>query len=89
MDSPVIAPEPDHKIVIELDSMTRMMLRHLEEHQAQEPEVPTGDDDRYAHEEKAALHYEWSRAHQAIRLMLGIQLVNLAVDQITPKKGTE
>ena len=32
--------------------------------------------------EMAALHYEWSRTHQAIRLLLGVQLVNLAVEQL-------
>jgi sulfate adenylyltransferase subunit 1 (EFTu-like GTPase family) len=33
-----------------------------------------------------ALHYEWSRAHQAIRLLLGVQLVNLAVEQMDPTR---
>ena len=30
----------------------------------------------------SADHYEWSRTHQAIRLLLGVQLVNLAVEQL-------
>lgn len=67
---------------ITLDPMAEMMLRHLKEHQAEEPQVPSPDDDRYAHEEKAALHYEWARAHQAIRLLIGVQLVNLAIEQV-------
>jgi hypothetical protein len=66
--------------VIELDEMTLMMLRHLRDHEAEEPVVP--DEGRYEHEERSALHYEWSRAHQAIRLLLGVQLVNLAIEQL-------
>jgi hypothetical protein len=33
----------------------------------------------------SSLHYEWARSHQAIRLLLGIQLVNLAEDQLGQK----
>lgn len=40
---------------------------------------------RYLAEEMSSLHYEWARSHQAIRLLLGIQLVNLADDQLGQK----
>jgi hypothetical protein len=66
--------------IIELDQMSLMMLRHLREHGAEEPAVP--EDGRYEHEEMSALHYEWSRTHQAIRLLLGVQLVNQALEQL-------
>jgi hypothetical protein len=59
-----------------------MMLQHLREHQAEEPPLPHESEGRYEHEEMTALHYEWSRTHQAIRLLLGVQLVNLAVEQL-------
>ncbi len=72
----------DQKLIIELDSMALMMLRHLRDHSAEEPPQPNGEEGRYEHEEMASLHYEWARTHQAIRLLLGIQLVNLATDQL-------
>lgn len=73
--------------LIELDQMTLMMLQHLREHEAEEPRMP--DQGSFEHSEMAALHYEWSRTHQAIRLLLGVQLVNLAVEQQQPtKEGT-
>ena len=50
--------------------MTLMMLKHLREHGAVEPPMPARKD-RYEHEEMTALHYEWSRSHQAIRLLVG------------------
>lgn len=65
--------------IIELDDLCLLMLKHLNAHNNEEPAVP--DNGRYEHEEAAAAHYEWSRAHQAIRLMLGIQLVKLATEQ--------
>jgi hypothetical protein len=68
--------------VIELNNMTLMMLKHLREHQAEEPPQPDDGVGRYEHEEMTAQHYEWSRTHQAIRLLLGVQLVNLAVEQL-------
>jgi hypothetical protein len=68
--------------VIELDNMSLMMLQHLREHQDEEPKRPDDDDPRYLVEEMTARHYEWSRTHQAIRLLLGVQLVNLAVEQL-------
>jgi hypothetical protein len=71
--------------LIELDDMSLMMLRHLKEHEAEEPVVP--EEGRYEHEEMSALHYEWSRAHQAIRLLLGVQLVNQALEQIGDDSG--
>jgi hypothetical protein len=73
--------------LIELDSMALMLLKHLREHGAVEPQVP--EEGRYEHEEMSALHYEWSRAHQAIRLLVGIQLVNLAIDQIQEGGATD
>ena len=78
----MIKPEVKEGKVIELNDLCLKMIQHLKDHQAEEPEAPNGDDDRWIHEEKAALHYEWSRAHQAIRLMLGIQLVHLAEEQL-------
>jgi hypothetical protein len=68
--------------VIELDNMALMMLKHLREHQGDEPPAPDYDGPRYQAEEMSARHYEWSRAHQAIRLLLGVQLVNLAEEQL-------
>ncbi len=68
--------------IIQLDSMALMLLKHLRDHETEEPVVP--QEGRYEHEEMAALHYEWARAHQAIRLLFGVQLVNLALDQLTP-----
>lgn len=68
--------------LIELDSMSLMMLQHLREHAAEEPPQPGEEHGRYEQEEMAALHYEWARGHQAIRLLLGVQLVNLAEDQL-------
>jgi hypothetical protein len=68
--------------LIELDEMSLTILKHLREHQAEEPRQPTEENSRYQHEEMTALHYEWARTHQAIRLLLGVQLVNLAVDQL-------
>ena len=66
--------------IIQLDSMTKMMLQHLRDHAAEEPEVP--EEGRYEHEEMSALHYEWSRTQQAIRLLIGVQLVSLALEQL-------
>lgn len=66
--------------LVELDDMTLMMLQHLRDHQDEEPLMP--DQGSFEHSEMAALHYEWSRTHQAIRLLLGVQLVNLAVEQL-------
>ena len=71
--------------IIQLDSMALMMLRHLKEHSAEEPPQPNGEEGRYEHEEMSSHHYEWARSHQAIRLLLGIQLVNLAEEQINQK----
>lgn len=79
----MMTTEPDNTDeVIVLDKMCQMMLQHLKDHQAEEPPQPDNTNGRYETEEMAALHYEWSRAHQAIRLMLGIQLVNLAMEQL-------
>lgn len=77
--------------VLLMDRLTLMMLQHLKDHQDEEPPQPQPDEthSRYEAEEMTALHYEWSRTHQAIRLLLGVQLVNLAVDQLEPTtKGT-
>lgn len=68
--------------VIELDDMSLMMLKHLNEHQDEEPPQPDETNGRYETEEMSARHYEWSRTHQAIRLLLGVQLVNLAEEQL-------
>jgi hypothetical protein len=76
-----IAHTPD---VLIMDRMTLMMLQHLKEHEAEEPRMP--DEGTFEHSEMAALHYEWSRTHQAIRLLLGVQLVNLAVEQMDPTR---
>jgi len=65
--------------VIELDDLTLLMLKHLREHATEEPQIP--ENSRYEHEEAASAHYEWARTQQAIRLLLGVQLVNLALDQ--------
>ena len=75
--------------LIELDRLTLMMLQHLREHQRGGATATGRRKGRYEHEEMAALHYEWSRAHQAIRLLLGIQLVNLAIDQIQEGGATD
>jgi hypothetical protein len=75
--------------VLIMDRMTLMMLKHLKDHEVDEPPQPDETNSRYEAEEMTALHYEWSRAHQAIRLLLGVQLVNLAVEQMDPtEKGT-
>lgn len=66
--------------IIQLNDLTLLMLKHLREHAAEEPQVP--EDGRYEHEEAASAHYEWSRTQQAIRLLLGVQLVNLAEEQL-------
>lgn len=71
--------------IIQLDSMALMMLNHLKEHCAEEPPRPQEDKSRYEHEEMSSAHYEWARTHQAIRLLLGVQLVNLAEDQLDQK----
>ena len=71
--------------IIQLDSMALMMVKHLREHLTEEPPRPDEGCGRYEHEEMEALHYEWARSHQAIRLLLGIQLVNLAEDQLNQK----
>ena len=68
--------------LVELDDMTLMMLQHLRDHQDEEPPQPGETNGRYEADEMAAHHYEWSRTHQAIRLLLGVQLVNLAVEQL-------
>jgi hypothetical protein len=65
--------------------MALMMLRHLREHGTEEPPLPMEGESRYMAEEMSSLHYEWARSHQAIRLLLGIQLVNLAEDQLGQK----
>lgn len=81
-----IAHTPD---VLIMDRMTLMMLKHLKDHEVDEPPQPDETNSRYEAEEMTALHYEWSRAHQAIRLLLGVQLVNLAVEQMdSTEKGT-
>ena len=69
--------------IIQLNSSALMMLQHLRDHQSEEPQIP--EEGRYLTEEMAALHYEWSRTHHAIRMLLGIQLVNLATDQLDQK----
>jgi hypothetical protein len=76
----VVMADVEKSHLVELDSMALMMLKQLRQHELDEPVVP--EDGRYQHEEMSALHYEWSRAHQAIRLLLGIQLVNLAEEQL-------
>ena len=74
--------------LIELDQMALMMLKQLRLHEVDEPPQPDETNSRFEAEEMTALHYEWSRAHQAIRLLLGVQLVNLAVDQQPTMEGT-
>ena len=66
--------------IIQLDNLSLMMIKHLRDHAAEEPEVP--EEGRYEHEEMSALHYEWSRTQQAIRLLIGVQLVSLALEQL-------
>lgn len=68
--------------IIQLDSMTLMMLQHLKDHAAEEPPRSNENHGRYEQEEMNALHYEWARTHQAIRLLLGVQLVSLAESQL-------
>lgn len=68
--------------VIELDQMSMMMLKQLRQHEVDEPPQPDETHSRYEAEEMTALHYEWSRTHQAIRLLVGVQLVNLANEQL-------
>ena len=75
--------------LVQLDRLTLMMLQHYREHQREEPPLPGDSNSRYEHEEMAALHYEWSRAQEAIRLLLGVQLVNLAIDQIQEGGATD
>ena len=66
--------------IIQIDSFTIKMIQHLRDHAAEEPEVP--EEGRYEHEEMSAMHYEWSRTQQAIRLLIGVQLVSLALEQL-------
>ena len=82
-------PDATRRDLVELDQMALMMLKQLRLHEVDEPPQPDETNSRYEAEEMTALHYEWSRAHQAIRLLLGVQLVNLAVEQMDPtEKGT-
>lgn len=68
--------------IIELDPLQIMMLRHMKEVMAAEPELPNGGEPRHLAEEMAGAHYEWSRTRDAIRILLGVQLVNLALEQL-------
>lgn len=68
--------------VIELTDLQVMILKHMKEVMAAEPEFPTGNEPRHLAEEMAATHYEWSRQRDAIRILLGVQLVNLCLDQL-------
>jgi hypothetical protein len=68
--------------VIELEDLQIMILRHMKEVMAAEPELPNDGYPRHLAEEMAATHYEWSRQRDAIRILLGVQLVNLALEQL-------
>lgn len=68
--------------VIELDDLQVMILRHMKEVMAAEPPLPHGGEPRHLAEEMAGVHYEWTRQRDAIRILLGVQLVNLALEQL-------
>ena len=68
--------------VIELEHLQILMLTHMKEVMAIEPPLPNGNEPRHLAEEMAATHYEWTRQRDAIRILLGVQLVNLALEQL-------
>ena len=68
--------------VIELDDLQVKILQHMKEVMAAEPPQPTGNEPRFLAEEMSTLHYEWSRQRDAIRILLGVQLVNRALEQL-------
>ena len=71
----------EHDVIV-LDDLTEMMFQHMKRVMADEPPLPGEDHDRFEHEEMAAAHYEWSRQRDAVRILLGVQLVNLGLAQL-------
>lgn len=68
--------------LIELNDLAVMMFRHLHDVMQSEPPIATEGYPRHEAEEMATNHYEWARQRDAVRILLGIQLVNLGLDQL-------
>lgn len=73
-------------ITIKIDSMAEKMLAHLIRVMESEPPRPSDSDPAYLVEEITMNHYQWCRQRDAIRLLLGIQLINLTLEQY-PMEG--
>lgn len=75
--------------LIELDDLSVRIFQHLKQIMSEEPPLPNGGEPRYLSEEMATAHYEWSRQRDAIRILLGVQLVNQGLEQLELKGGTD
>jgi hypothetical protein len=78
----VIRHEPHDHQMVELDDLAEMMLKRFKELEAEQPPLPTGGEPRHLAEEMATAHYEWSRQRDAMRILLGVQLVKLTLEQL-------
>ena len=68
---------------ITLNPLAEMMLRTLCDALRREPKAPGGDDAEPSQDaERAAQHYEWTREVNAYRILLGIQLIKCALEQV-------
>jgi len=65
---------------IQVDSTTERLIEHLLMLGGAEP--PSGEEEVGAKaEEIAQTHYEWARQVNAVRLLIGVRLVNLALEE--------
>lgn len=70
---------------VTLDANTMMMLGYYRAVDAAEPLAPDPDQhDGHLLAEVALRHYEWERTMNAVRLLLSIRLLSLALDQVPP-----
>ena len=73
---------------VTLDHTTQLMVLHLAQTMAEEP--PHGEDQvGAAAEEVASRHYEWFRTVNAVRLLIGARMTNLALEALHPQESQE
>jgi hypothetical protein len=67
---------------IEMDSITASFVRMLHNVMLQEPPVPDPDVlGAHGMAEAELNHYEWQRHVNALRLLIGVRLTNIALEE--------
>lgn len=66
-----------------VDNTSRMLLRYLRELYADEPLRPDEDYVVRSSSETIETHADWSRRVRAVRLLLGVRLVEAAIEPAT------